>query len=82
MDTKDLVIYQTQEGNISIDVLVEKDTVWLSQSQMGLLFDRNRTVINKHIRNVFDEGELDERVWCANFAHSTQHGSMAGKTQS
>jgi prophage maintenance system killer protein len=81
MDTKDLVIYQTPEGNISIDVLVQKDTVWLSQSQMGLLFDRNRTVINKHIRNVFDEGELDERVSCAKFAHDTLHGSMAGKTK-
>ncbi|MDR0871971.1 MAG: virulence RhuM family protein [Prevotellaceae bacterium] len=81
MNTKDLILYKTQEGDITIDVLVENDTVWLTQSQMGMLFGRNRTVINKHIHNIFNEGELDEKEVCANFAHTTQHGSMSGKTQ-
>jgi prophage maintenance system killer protein len=62
-----------------MDVLVENETVWLTQSQMGVLFGRNRTVINKHISNIFDEGELDEKVSCANFAHDTQHGAIEGK---
>ena len=79
MNKSKIILYQTQESDITIDVLVENDTVWLSQSQMGMLFDRNRTVINRHIRNVFDEGELDEAVSCANFAHDTAHGAMTGK---
>jgi prophage maintenance system killer protein len=81
MNRKELVLYKTQDGDISIDVWVENESVWLSQSQMGVLFGRNRTVINKHIRNVFDEGELDEKVSCAKFAHDTPHGSMSGKTK-
>jgi len=80
-EKSEIVLYKTQEGDISIDVLVDKETVWLTQSQMGILFGRNRTVINRHIRNVFEEGELDERVSSANFAHDTQHGAMIGKTK-
>jgi prophage maintenance system killer protein len=81
MQTKELVLYKTPDGDVTIDVLVENESVWLSQRQMGLLFGRNRTVINKHIHNVFDEGELDEKVVCAKFAHDTQHGAMSGKTK-
>jgi hypothetical protein len=55
--------------------------VWLSQAQMAELFNRERTVIGKHIRSIFTEGELDEKVVCANFAHTTQHGAMKGYTQ-
>ncbi len=74
-----IILYKTEDGSISIDVLVDNDTVWLSQEQMGLLFERDRTVINKHIRNIFSEGELKEEVVCANFAHTTQHGAIKGK---
>lgn len=76
-----IILYKTESGNIYIDVLVDNDTVWLSQEQMGVLFDRDRTVINKHIRNIFSEGELKEEVVCANFAHTTQHGAITGKSQ-
>lgn len=48
---------------------------------MVALFQRERTVIGKHIRNIFAEGELQEEVVCANFAHTTQHGAIEGKTQ-
>ena len=68
----EIILYNTKDSDISIDVLVENDTVWLTQSQIGVLFDRNRTVINRHIRNVFNEGELNEKVVCANFAHTSQ----------
>ena len=81
MNKTELILYKTQDSDITIDVLVENESVWLTQSQMGLLFGRNRTVINRHINNVFEEGELDEKVVCANFAHTTQHGAIAGKTQ-
>jgi death-on-curing family protein len=55
-----IAIYQTNDGKISIEVCLEQETVWLRQEQMGQLFGRERSVISKHIRNVFAEGELDE----------------------
>jgi hypothetical protein len=53
----------------------------LTQAQVAQLFQKDRTVIGRHIRNVFKEGELDEKVVCANFAHTTQHGAIKGKQQ-
>ena len=53
-------IYKTLDGNTSITVQFEKDTVWLIKSQITELFQRDRTVINKHINNVFKEGELEK----------------------
>ncbi len=76
-----IVIYQTSDGLTKIDVRLEEETVWLSQAQMGELFQKERSVITKHINNVFKEGELDEEKVCANFAHTTQHGAIKGKTQ-
>ena len=57
MNKAELILYKTQDSDIVIDVLVDNETVWLTQAQMGILFDRNRTVINRHISNVFEEGE-------------------------
>lgn len=54
----DMLIYQTEDGLTKIDVSFENDTVWLSKNQMAELFQRDRSVISKHIKNVFDEGEL------------------------
>jgi prophage maintenance system killer protein len=56
-----IAIYQTENGHIHIEVRLQQDTVWLRQEQMAELFGRERSVITKHIRNVFDEGELDEK---------------------
>lgn len=76
-----IFIYQTADGQTSIDVELEHDTVWLSQAQMAELFQKDRTVIGKHIQNIFKEGELDKNVVCANFAHTTRHGAIADKKQ-
>ncbi len=56
----EILIYQTEEGKTKIEVRLDEDTVWLTQEQMAVLFQRERTVITKHIANVFKEGELDE----------------------
>lgn len=56
------MIYQTADGQTSVNVRLENDTVWLTQAQMVQLFERERTVITKHINNVFKEGELDEKT--------------------
>ena len=75
-------IYQANDGSTQINVQVEQDTIWLTQGHIAELFERDRTVIGRHISNVFNENELDENVVCANFAHTTQHGAIKGKSQS
>ena len=75
----DIVIYE--DGNVELITKVENESVWLSQKQMESLFGRERSVISKHIRNIFTEGELEEKVVCAKNAHTTQHGAIEGKTQ-
>nr|WP_321357930.1 virulence RhuM family protein [uncultured Draconibacterium sp.] len=80
-NNSEILLYQTEDGQTKIDVRLEEETVWLSQAQLGELFQKERSVITKHINNVFKEGELDEEKVCANFAHTTQHGAIKGKTQ-
>ena len=58
--SNEIVIYQNSEGTIKLDVLLKEETVWLTQKQMSELFQRDRTVITKHIANIFEEGELIE----------------------
>jgi len=55
------ILFKTEDEKISLDVRFEEDTVWLSQEQMAILFERDRTVIVKHIANIFSEGELEEK---------------------
>jgi len=57
----DFILFKTEDEKISVDVLFEDETVWLSQEQMAMLFERDRTVILKHIANIFSEGELEEK---------------------
>lgn len=77
----EIIIYQSPDGQTEVQVTFDEDTVWLNQEQLGQLFNRNRTVVGRHIRNIFREGELDESVVCADFAHTTEHGAIKGKTQ-
>jgi hypothetical protein len=81
MKQDQIVIYQTEDGKTQIDVRLENETVWLTQAQMAELFQKDRTVITRHINNVFKEGELEKEVVCAKFAHTTQHGAIEGKQQ-
>lgn len=57
----EIVIYRTEDDQTTIDVQFEGDTIWLNQNQISELFQRDRTVITKHINNIFKEGELDEK---------------------
>jgi hypothetical protein len=74
-------IYQTSDGGTEVEVTFDEETVWLNQEQLGMLFERDRTVVGRHIRNIFKEGELTEELVCAEFAHTTRHGAIGGKTQ-
>jgi len=76
----ELVLYQP-DGTLKLDVYLEDETVWLTQAQMGQLFEKGRTTITEHIQHIFKEGELQEEMVCRNFRHTTQHGAIEGKTQ-
>ena len=60
INKSELLIYESKEGNIKLDVNLENETVWLTANQMALIFNRNEKVIRKHINNVFNEGELQK----------------------
>jgi prophage maintenance system killer protein len=70
----EIVLYQSSDGEVRLDVRLDRDTVWLTQEHMSQLFGRERSVITKHIRNVFKEGELEQAAVCANFAHTAADG--------
>lgn len=80
-DSAQRIVVSNPSGRIKMEVKTDGETVWLTQEQMCQLFGRERSVITKHIRNVFRDGELDESVVCAKFAHTTLHGAILGKTQ-
>ena len=76
-----IIIYQTEDGLTKIDVKVENETVWLSLDQMAELFQRNKSTISRHIKSIFEEGELNREVVIAKYATTTQHGAIEGKQQ-
>lgn len=78
---KKIQLYKGVKGEVVFDVDTQGETIWATQAQISQLFGVDRTVIGRHIRNIFKTGELDEKVVCAKNAHTTQHGAMAGKTQ-
>ena len=61
VEKNDIVIYQSENGTASLEVHLDHDTVWLTQDQMTVLFARDQSVISRHIRNVFKDGELEEK---------------------
>ena len=75
----EIIIFENQ--GVRLEVNMNEDTVWLNQAQMAKLFDKDRTVITKHINNIFKSGELVKEEVSANFAHTTKHGSIPNKTQ-
>lgn len=78
---KTIEIFQAATGEIEFRGDVEHETIWASQKQIAELFAIDRTVVSKHIKNIFKDGELDQTVVCAKFAHTTSHGAIESKTQ-
>ncbi|MCL2067604.1 MAG: virulence RhuM family protein [Treponema sp.] len=70
----EIILYRPNELAEHIEVRIDEDTVWLTQAQMVLLFGRDQSVISKHIRNIFTEGELDKKSVYANFAYTAADG--------
>ena len=70
----EMLIYQTEDGLTKIDVNMQSETVWLSLDQMADLFQRDKSTLSRHIKNIFDEGELDRNSVVANFATTAADG--------
>ncbi len=80
-EVKNFLVYSLPDEEAGVDVIVKDENIWISQKGMAELFGIDRTGIGKHLKNIFSEGELDEEVVCANFAHTTEHGAIKGKFQ-
>ncbi|MEA4982386.1 MAG: RhuM family protein [Paludibacter sp.] len=77
----EIILYQSDALASHLEVRIEEDTVWLNRQQIATLFGRDVKTIGKHINNIFSEGELEKAVVVANFATTTQHGAIKGKSQ-
>ena len=77
----EFLLYTTPNGNVKVEIYLQNETIWLTQQKIADLFGVDRTFVTKHIGNIFKSGELNEQVVCANFADTTPHGAIKGKTQ-
>ncbi|MBI5589248.1 MAG: hypothetical protein HY881_02075 [Deltaproteobacteria bacterium] len=77
-----ITVYQTSDGKINIEVLYTNENVWLFQKRLAELFDVDRSVITKHLRNIFSSNALREDSVCANFAHTAEDGKEYEKYRS
>lgn len=72
--TAEFLIFQIEGKEQGIEVYYKDKTVWYTQKAMGMLFDCDRSVVTKHLKNIFDSGELSESAVCAKFAHTASDG--------
>lgn len=81
--TKDIafILYNTPEHSEKVQVVVRKETLWMTQKAMSELFGVDKSSISRHLKNIFESGELDEKVVVAKIETTTPHGAMEGKTQ-
>lgn len=75
------LMYRAADEEVAVNALIKDDTIWLTQSAMADLFSVDKSTISRHLKNIFSEGELDEKVVIAKIATTTQHGAIVGKTQ-
>ena len=73
-ETSNLVFYKNNNGDLDIELLVNGESFWATQKSMAEIFDIDRTVITKHLKNIFADGELDKNQVCAKFAHTANDG--------
>ena len=75
------LIYKTPDKDVKVNAVIKDDTIWLTQKSMAELFGVQTPAISKHLKNIFEEGELEEHVVISKMEITTQHGAIANKTQ-
>lgn len=78
----DFLLYTTPNGKVKVEIFLRNETVWLTQDKIAQLFGVQRPAITKHLKNIFESGELQEELVSSILEHTTQHGAIEGKTQS
>jgi hypothetical protein len=78
---RQFLLYKTDNGDIKVDVLLQNETIWMPQTKIAELFEVKVPAVFKHLKNIFESGELDEKVVVSILEITTQHGAIAGKTQ-
>ncbi len=76
-----MVLYHSEDGTVSVNAYIKDEDLWITQKAMAELFGVDKSGISRHLKNIFNTGELDEGVVVAKIATTTQHGAMDGKTQ-
>ena len=82
MNNNNIVIYQSEDGKVHLDVVYNEETMWLTQQQLCDLYQTSKSNVSEHIKHIFEDGELEKDVVVRNFRITTQHGAIEGKTQS
>ncbi len=77
----EFLLYTTPNGKVKVEIFLQNETIWLTQQKIADLFGVQRPAITKHLKNIFESGELNEEVVSSILEHTTQHGAIAGKTQ-
>jgi len=74
-DKGEIIIYQTEDGQTKLDVLFSEDNVWLPLDRIAKLFQRDKSTISRHLKNIYEEGELEAEATVANFATVQTEGT-------
>ncbi len=77
----EMVLYRTEDDNVTVSALIKDESIWITQKAMAELFGVKTPAISKHLKNIFEQGELEEEVVVSILETTTQHGAIAGKTQ-
>ena len=77
----EFLMYSTPNGGVKVEIFLKDENIWLTQDKMGQLFGVQRPAITKHLKNIFESGELEENVVSSILEHTTIHGALEGKTQ-
>jgi hypothetical protein len=77
----DFLLYTAPDGQVKVECILHDETIWLTQDRIADLFGVKRPAITKHLKNIFESGELEEKVVSSILEHTTQHGAIEGKTQ-
>lgn len=77
----EMVLYHSEDGDVSVNAYIKDESLWISQKAMAELFGVQVPAVSKHLKNIFADGELDEKVVISKMETTTHHGAMEGKTQ-
>src|ERR1017187_3803370 len=77
----EILLYKTPKGGVKVEIYLQNENLWLSQNKIAELFGVQRPAVTKHLKNIFESGELKEEVVSSILEHTTPHGAIEGKTQ-